>query len=45
MAERFPDFEIKEIQELKQNSENQNAKKNYVDLAQSLDQVGRTQEL
>ena len=27
MAERFPDFEIQEIQELKENLENQNAKK------------------
>ena len=27
MAERFPDFEIQESQELKENSENQNAKK------------------
>ena len=27
MAERFPDFQVKEIQELKQNSENQNTKK------------------
>ena len=27
MAKRFPDFEIHEIQELKQNSENQNTKK------------------
>ena len=26
MAERFPDFQVKEIQELKQNSENQNKK-------------------
>ena len=27
MAERFPDFEILEIQELKENSENQNIKR------------------
>ena len=27
MAERFPDFQVEEIQELKQNSENQNKKK------------------
>ena len=27
MAERFPDFQVEEIQELKQNSENQNTKK------------------
>ena len=27
MAERFPDFEVEEIQELKENSENQNRKK------------------
>ena len=27
MAERFPDFQVEEIQELKQNSENQSAKK------------------
>ena len=27
MAERFPDFEVEEIQELKENSENQNMKK------------------
>ena len=27
MAERFPDFEIQESQELKENSENQNIKK------------------
>ena len=28
MAERFPDFQVEEIQELKENSENQNTKKN-----------------
>ena len=27
MAESFPDFQVEEIQELKQNSENQNTKK------------------
>ena len=27
MAERFPDFQVEEIQELKENSENQNTKK------------------
>ena len=27
MAERFPDFEVEEIQERKENSENQNTKK------------------
>ena len=27
MVERFPDFEVEEIQELKENSENQNTKK------------------
>ena len=27
MAERFPDFQVQEIQELRQNSENQNTKK------------------
>ena len=26
MAERFPDFQVEEIQELKENSENQNTK-------------------
>ena len=27
MAERFPDFKVEKIQELKENSENQNTKK------------------
>ena len=27
MAQRFPDFQVQEIQELKENSENQNKKK------------------
>ena len=38
-------FWNQEIQELKENSENQNAEKRYIDLAQCLDQLGRKQEL
>ena len=37
-------FWNQEIQELKENSENQNTEK-YIDLAQCLDQLGRKQEL
>ena len=32
MAERFPQFQVEEVQELKQNSENQNMKKSTTSL-------------
>ena len=38
-------FRNQEIQELKENSENQNTAEKYIDLAQCLDQLGRKQEL
>ena len=38
-------FWNQEIRELNENSENQNTKKKYIDLAQRLDKLGRKQEL
>ena len=43
MAERFPDFEIQESQELKENSEKQNTKKSTSTWLNVWDQLGRKQ--
>ena len=42
-AERFPEFDAHEIQELKKNSVNQNIQKKNKDLADCIDKLGRKQ--